>query len=230
MFAIGRTPTQSGCCRWLAVVAVVAVCVGCQSKPNPLLRKHGIDALNDKNLAAAEKRFVQAVEQDPTDWKSLYHLGLIRLQQGMAFDAQILLERALELRHNDAETSDILDALAESLFQRRRMEHLHKLLTQAVTDHGTSRDYLRQGRYMAKLGDVDAAKLAYRKAAYFAAPGDPDPFVKLADFYESIGDTTNAITSLRHAHAIAPGNQRLQHRLREYGIVPGPTAAVPPAK
>ena len=175
-------------------------------------------------------RFEQAVEQDPTDWKSVYYLGLIRLQQGRWFTSRMLLERALVLRRDHPETADILDALAESMSRLKQIDDLHALLDQAIEDYGTSRDYMRQGRYLMELGDVDAAKLSYRKGAYFAADGDAGPFVALADFYESIGDTSGAIEALRYAFAITPKNRALQDRLRRYGIVPGPTVGLVPEK
>ena len=198
---------------------------GCDS--NAMLRKHGIEAYTAKELDQAQDRFSQAVRQDPTDWKSLYYLGKVRLAQGRPFDAQLLLERALELRSSAPETPGILDALAESLNRRGRIEDLHLLLEQAVHDYGASYDHMRQGRYLVELGDIDRAKLAYRKAAYFAPEGDPDPFVALADFYESVGDRQNAVVALRHAYTIKPKSRLLQERLREYGIVPGPAAELP---
>ena len=79
-------------------------------------------------------------------------------------------------------------------------------------------------------GDIDQAKLAYRKAAFFALPGDAEPFLTLADFYESIGDTANAVTALRHAYTVTPKDRQIHDRLRRYGIVPGPTAQLPPEK
>jgi len=219
-----------GAWRAAALAGLLLLAAGCESKPNPLLRKHGMEALDQRDLQAAEKRFAKAIEQDPTDWKSLYHLGEIRLHQSRLFDAQMLLERALELRRDGPETADILDALAQTLARRGRIERLHTLLDQAIAQRGTSRDHIRKGKHLLKLGDVDEAKLAYRKGAFFAEPGDAYPFVALADFYEAISDTDNAVTALRHAHAIAPRDTAIQQRLRGYGIVPGPTAELPTGK
>lgn len=212
-----------------SVGAALAVIAGC-SQPNAFVRKHGIEAYHQDNHDKADQLLSQAVEQDPTDWKSLFYLGLVRLEQDRPFDAQLLLEQSLQLRYNHDETDDILDALADALDRRGRIERLEALLEDAVRKEGTSRDYMRQGRYLAKLGDIDAAKLAYRKAAFFAEDGDAQPFVVLADFYEKIGDTSNAVTALRHAHAIQPKDGQLSERLRRYGIVPGPTAAIEPSQ
>lgn len=213
--------------RWLALVvaSTLLAAVGCES--NPFLRKYGMNSLEQKDRDKAEKYFAKAVDQDATDWKSLYYLGKIRLEQGRLPESQLMLERSFALRRDHPETPDILDALAETLYQAKRSEELHTLLEQAVGDYGSSRDYIRHARYLREMGDVDRAKLAYRKGAYFAQPGDAYPFVVLADFYEELGDKTNAVTALRHAHSIKPKDPVLKERLRNYGFVPGPTAALP---
>ena len=214
---------------WPALLIFALMVNGC-ARFNTLLRKQGIEAYQAEDLEVADEHFSQAIAQDPTDWKSLFYLGKIRLKQRRSLDAQLLLEKAFELRHHNSETPDILDAMAESLSRQGQAVPLTKLLERAVQDYGTSRDYARQGKYLQKLGDVDGAKLAYRKAAFFAPEGDVGPFLALADFYESISDTTNAVTALRHAYAVTPGDPRLNDRLRRYGIVPGPTTGIAPEK
>ena len=99
------TPTRCLTPRYAVAVAVIAATLvtGCQ-KPNPLLRKHGMDAYDEQATDHAQQQFVQAVDQDPTDWKSLYYLGKIRLQQGKSFEAQNLLEQALAIRQDHPET------------------------------------------------------------------------------------------------------------------------------
>ena len=154
------TPAHRPVLRHAAAVAVLAATLitGCQ-KPNPMLRKQGMDAYDEQATDQAQQRFVQAVDQDPTDWKSLYYLGKIRLQQGKSFEAQTLLEQALTLRQDHPETADILDALAAALFQRGRIEALHQLLAQSIDDYGTSRDFTRHGKYLMEQGDIDQPKV-----------------------------------------------------------------------
>lgn len=214
---------------WLALLIFALLVNGCTST-NTLLRKQGIDAYHVEDMEGADERFSQAISQDPTDWKSLYYLGKIRLKQRRSLDAQLLLEKAFELRHHNSETPEILDAMAEALSRQGQAVALTELLDKAVQDYGTSRDYARKGKFLQQLGDVDGAKLAYRKAAFFAPVGDVGPFLALADFYESISDTANAVTSLRHAYAVTPGDPHLNDRLRRYGIVPGPTTGIAPEK
>lgn len=203
---------------------------GCQP-PNALLRREGMDALNLNDVPQADQRFSQAVRQDDTDWKSQYYLGLVRLRQHRPLDAQLALEKALTLRPEDKyATPEILDALAESIFQQNQPANLTAMLQKAADDYGTVPDYLRQAKYLGKSGDVDGAKLAFRKALKFAPKDDPQPYIAMADFFESVGDTQGAITALRKAFYIMPRSQRLGERFRRYGIVPGPTVALEPSQ
>jgi len=212
---------------WPAVLVAAVALVGCGSGHSQL-RKQGVEAYQAKDLLRADQLLRQAVTQDPTDWKSLFCLGQIQSEQGRWLESQLSLEKAFELHHHGSQTADILDLLAETLSHQHHISQLNTLLEQAVEAYGTSRDYSRLGRHLKRLGDIDAAKLAYRKAAFFAPMGDARPFLALADFFESISDTHNALTALRHAYTITPGDPILNDRLRRYGIVPGPTAGITP--
>lgn len=212
----------------LALVLGASLVGGC-NKPNSMLRQEGIRALDErKDVDTAEKKFEQAVQQDDTDWKSMYYLGRIRTMQGRGLDAQVLLERALIIRDSHEETPDILDALAESIYKQRHDASLAAMLKKAADDYGTVRDYNRQGKYLGLIGDIDGAKLAYRKAMKFAAPNDPSPYLALSELLESQGDNEGAIQNLKYAYYILPESPRLEARFRKFGIVPGPTVAVKP--
>jgi hypothetical protein len=89
---------------------------------------------------------------------------------------------------------------------------------------------LRQARYLAKIGDLDSAKLAFRKAAYFAAGGDATAYLAIADFYLSLKDEVNAATALRYANYIDPNDPGIPKRFRQLGIVPGPSQQLEPPK
>ncbi len=208
-------------------VWLVTAAVGCE--PNPTLRKQGMSALRRGSVRWAENRFEKALRQDPTDWKSLYYLGLVRLEQQLPLQAELLLGQSLILREDHSESADILDALAESLYRQGPggTTKLHALLARTTKNKGGSRDFLRQGAYLTKIGDMDGAKMAYHKAAYFAPPGDTAPLVALADFSNLIGDHDAAVDALRQAYSVDPDNQHVAERLREHGLVPGPTVALP---
>lgn len=218
-----------------AVLLCVAACLplllagGCTTARN--LREEGVLALNRGQDELALEKITRAVEKDPSSAFTQYELGRAYLALDRNLEAQYALEKAHALRPDDPGfTPDVLDELAESLFRQDRRPNLFEFLDRQVATYGTTRDYLRQGKYLAKGGDPDAARLAFRKGAYFADKTDPTPYIAIADFYTSIGDQPNAVTSLRYANYVDGGNLEVAARLRQFGIVPGPTITAEPPK
>lgn len=207
----------------------LVLAAGCTTARN--LREEGVLAMNRGQNELALEKITQAAEKDPSSAFTQYELGRAYLALDRNLEAQYALEKAHALRPDDkAFTPDVLDALAESLFRQDRRPNLLGFLDRQVATYGTTRDYLRQGKYLALAGDPDAARLAFRKGAYFADRHDPSPYLAIADFYLSIGDQPNAVTSLRYANYVAQGNLEVASRLRQIGIVPGPTITAEPPK
>ena len=207
------------CIIFISMVGLLVA--GCQSS-SPLLRKQARDALHDGQLDVAYERLDRAVSQKPTDSKAIYLLGKVLLERGQPLDAQYALEKALALNPDGPETPQILDDLAEAIFRQDKYDLLAARLQDATKQYGKTKEFRRQGDYLARMGDVDGAVLAYRKAARFAKD-DPSANLALADLYESIGDRQRALEQLYLAYQVEPGNPRINHRLRTYGLIPGPT-------
>ena len=213
----------------LMLTAAVVLSVGCVN--NLKLRQQGHDATFAGNLELADQKYAQAVEREPDDYRAQYHLGVTRLAMGRALEAQWALEYALRLVPDDEQwTPRILDQLAEALFQQDRPDKLEAFLAKTIDYYGQWGDFLRQAKYLAKIGDMDGAALAYRKAAYFAPPLTTSPYLAMADFYESINDVPNAMLALRYAYHVNSRQPQVAQRLRQFGIVPGPTVALTPPK
>ena len=208
----------------LCLTVLLGLFAGCQS--NPMLRKQGMDALRAHDLAMAGARFAQAVKQDPTDWKAHHYLGKVYLQQHRALDAKLALEKSLAQRHDAVEKPMILDDLAEALYRLDQREQLAQLLVSAAKQSHAPYAFRRQGLYLQKIEDIDGAIVAFAKAAHFG-PGDPQPYIDLANLYESTHRLEQARQSLRRAYGIEPKNSEVNRRLRAYGIIPGPTIALP---
>lgn len=224
------------------LAAVLTLPSGCRSDSSPeensavkmsnsTLRSKGIEALNIGDWQTARGRFAQAAEQSPIDYQAQYFLGQCELMLGRPVEAQFAFEEALAVRRDDSElTPRILDRLAEAIYRQDRVETLRTFLSQTAEIYGQSRDYLRQARYLFRLSDMDAAKLAYRKAAYFALEGDAGPYLAICDFYASLSDIPNVVLALRYAYHVDPTNPEVSHRLRELGEVPGPAQSLVPPK
>jgi len=210
----------------LLVVAVLMagllIQTGCQS--SAYLRQRGIEAYEVGRLDEADAYFTRAYGQYPSDWKSMYYVSLIRLRQNEPFKAQILLEQVRQIRYDKEQRSDIVDALAEAFYQQDKRQRLHALLKTESAGGGSPWAYLRQAHYLAQVGDVDGADVAYRKAAHFASKGDVQPWLASADFYESIGDDMSAVETLKHAYQINPNDGIVLRRLRDSGWAPAPVA------
>ncbi len=187
-------------------------------------------AFDDRKYELAEQKVTQVLAEDDTEWKALYLLGKIRLEQGRSAEAIVPLQKALALVEDESEPKEqVLDALSEAYLQQKQYDTLANLLQHAVNEDGELTDYLRQAKYLGKMGDADGALLAYRKAIRFAGPKNDQAYLALADYMESIGKTDQAILAVRKALYISPGNKKTMERLRKYGIVPGPAAAVRPS-
>jgi Flp pilus assembly protein TadD len=194
---------------------------GCASNP-VVLREQGRIALARGNHQTALKKYEKLVEMRPTNAQYQYGLGASALAAGQAQRAELALERAWELAPQDREwTPKILDKLAQALYEQDDINQLNAFLNETIKQYGNTASYLRKAEFLTKAGDLDGARVAYRKAAYFADENNAQPYVEMASFYESINDRENAVKSLRYAHHIAPANQAVVRRLKDYGVQPG---------
>lgn len=213
----------------VALLFVLATQSACHT--NPFLRQDGFGSIRAGEYEAARDKFAEAVDRHPADYSAQYHLGVAELKLGNLLAAQLALEKALTLRPDDRVlTPKILDELAEALFQQGRYESLYSLLVSATRNYRTTGAYLRQGEYLARSGDLDGAKVAFQKAAYFAERTDADPYLAIADFYESINDVPNSVKALRYAYYVYPQHPDIPDRFRKFGLVPGPTLRSEPPK
>ena len=203
---------------------------GC--KNNVVYRELGYESYRQQDFSTAAEQFQAAVDKKPSDYRSQYYLGVSMLQLDKPIPAQTPLEQALELRPDDPEwTPRIADSLAETYYRQERYETLYGFLDNMIqTYNQSSVDFLRKAKYLGLLGDADGQKTALQKAAFFAPEGDTAPYLAIADFYESVNDTPNAIQALRFAYHVDSENDLVKDRLRGLGIVPGPTIADAPPK
>lgn len=238
MDALRLPRTSVVICRVALLVLVLAggaMMTGCEA--NPFLRRTAVEAMAVKDYGKAERALIQALQQQPGDGRAQYLMGLVRLEQGRNLDAQLHLERAWSLMHDAPHRADepdpvppILDALAESIYRQGEKTTLTAMLRNAASEYQQSQDFLRQADYLIRIGDIDGAKLAFRKAQRLSNPRDPEPYLRMAKLFESLGDRENTITSLRHAYAIRPKDETVQSELRRMGVEPGPGVGIAPER
>jgi len=212
---------------------IAGTLVGCHT-PTPVLRQRGLDAYRVQDYEAARSNFQQVVHRNPSDWKANYHLGKIALADDKPLTARTYLEAAYTVRNEGPprhpETFEIVDALAEALYQQGDYPRLIGFTEEVIDHFGRVTDYLRKADYLAQMGDHDAAIVVYKQAIKTGPADDPTPYVALADFYDAIGDREAAVLQLRYAYTIDPGDQAIADRLRAHGVVPGPTVMLEPPR
>lgn len=217
---------------WLPCAAVLLaawLAVACTLKtPNSVLDERARIAIEAGKFDAAQFLLDRALWQDKTDAVAYYYLGRLRLEQNRPMDAQLAIEKALAIEPHSPINSQMLDALAESLYRQGKTPQLANVLASATRDYGRASDFIRQGEYLAKAGDQDGAALAFNKAAAVADPEDPSPYLAMYRFYDSVGNGAKAVEALKYAYYFRPEDPDLAAALRRYGVVPGPTVAIKP--
>ncbi len=236
---------------WIgSVVGVLAAGVlgGCGLSAD-IARVKGYDALREGQYAQAQTYFEKCVKIDPTDWKSHYYLGRIGLDglndppyarrhlEVCETLRKAQPESAISVMPGSAKTAvpfpsrhRIADALAESIYRQGLHAPLYNYLREQASQFGETDDYMRVGRYLGLIGDLDAAATAYQKAALIAKPTDPRPHLELADIFDKAGDRQAALTELRKAYFIDPTIKGLADNIRTHGLVPGPTIGIAPQR
>ncbi|MEM9883407.1 MAG: tetratricopeptide repeat protein [Planctomycetota bacterium] len=217
---------------WTTALLLTGLLLGAGCKNHVVFREQGFDKYRQQDFAGAAEDFRTAVDMKPGDYRSQYYLGVSLLQQDQFVAAQTPLEQALILRPDDPDwTPRIADAIAESYYGQERTEALYAFLDEKIAENNQqTRDYLRKAEFLGRLGDADGQREALSKAAFFAPPGDAEPYIALADFYVSVNDVPRAIGSLRQGYFVNPESDEVKDRLRGLGVVPGPTIADPPPK
>lgn len=216
-------PTMRRLAALCAMLMLLAAC----AVPNTVLRKRADQAMADGQSDRARTLLEQALKQDRTDWQAHHALARVLLETD-PLAAQLHVERALTLEPAAPENGPMIEVLAEALYRQGKHEQALAMLEESIDEQRITTSYLRLGNYAATIGDADGAVLAFRQAAAVAGQGDARPYLALWRFYEAIGDGGNALRSLRTAYHLRPNDPVLTLALRRYGIVPGPTAGLPP--
>jgi tetratricopeptide (TPR) repeat protein len=210
------------------LLGIMLVAQGCTS--NMVLRERSEKHLRAKRYNKAELELTRALSQEPEDWRAQYLMGIVQLKLEHPADAQMQFERAEALAPDHFRSANIRDGLAESLFRQKKNDQLKKALAKSANGNGDVRDFLRQARYLQKIGDPDGAEMALVKSTKVARTTDPSPYLAMASFYKSLGLDDKSLHALRIAYGIQPKNKEVIKRLKQAGIQPRPELAMKPPK
>jgi tetratricopeptide (TPR) repeat protein len=212
--------------RSLGLLILVVLC-GCNQPPAESLRARGDRLYQRGDYPAAAEEYSKVTQQYPGDWQAHYRLGHCRLELGELSEARRELEIAHTSRPRDA---DVVDALAETMFQQGDEAMLYALLKQQTESERTVRSWLRLARYAEELGDADSAQTALETAIVLDEGRTVEPYLQASAFASKLGDIEEAVRRARQAYGIDPRDPRVNKALRELGEVPGPTIALPSGK
>lgn len=190
------------------------------SRPIPTIQESGENAMRGRDYEKARSEFAEIVEIAPGNPKARYWLGLALLELGKPADAREQMEVALAA---DMENQDIYAGLCRALYEDKKLDELFRLLRQRTSERGSIADYMLLGEYSRKTGDMDEAHNAYLTAARLDQGKTVAPQLALADFYQAVGNQTEASRRLRMAYFIDTDNKEVNRRLTAFGhrLAPG---------
>jgi predicted Zn-dependent protease len=217
----------------LGVSAALVVAVGgagglagCTSqRPLPMVKEMGDRAFQKGDFETANKDYAEYVDRKP---------GEASVQLSYAKTLLILKQPAKAVEHASIaydqypENEDYIETRAQALLESGKTDELYQFLRGLAEGRGKPSDYIRLGRYAAKLGDADGAEHALQTAAKLDGGKTVAPQLALADFYKTLGDKKSEIRRLRMALYLDKTNPDITKRLRELGEIPGPSLALPP--
>lgn len=208
------------------IAASLAGLAGCSStRPLPTVKDAGDRAFNQGDFQTAATNYEEFVLRKPGDaaMEHQYARTLLMLNQpGKA------ISHATIAYDQSPSNSAFADTLAESYLKAGKTEELVRFLRGNTEGRGAVEDYIRLGRFTARLGDADGAELALITAARIDRGQTLAPQLALADFYKSIGNKIDEKKRLRMALFLDPKNFAVSQRLRDLGEIPGPSIALRP--
>lgn len=187
----------------------VASLAGCntQQRTLPAIRVSGEHALQHNDTERAFADFREYTERDPGSSYGHLMLGKTYLAKEMPAHAREQFELAYT---NDPNNPDVVESLAEAMYQDREYDDLFRFLRQRTTDRNAVTDYLILGKYSRLTGDSDAALTALQTAASMDRGRTVRPQLELAEFYEAVGKPGEAARRARMAYFIQRDDARVK--------------------
>jgi tetratricopeptide (TPR) repeat protein len=207
----------------LAAASLLTACTG--TRPLHIVEQSATLHYDKAEYDAALVDYKEYTERQPENVQMRYGLAQTYLAMGMPLDAA----REMAIVYDVLPTNDdYVDAYAEAMLQAGQRDQLVTFLQRQVGERGRIADYMRQGKFLVRLGNLDEAKTALRIAAQMDRGQTVGPQLALADFYHAISDRDNELRRLSMALYLEPMHQGVQDRIRALGEFPGPALAQAP--
>lgn len=210
----------------LAIVAMVGL-TACNrnTRTTADVRAAGNRAYAQGDYATALAEYRLLTEEHPFSPRAKFDVGRTLLAMGNAREAAAELEIAYRV---DPTVPELLETMTDAFVAANRHDDLFAILQSRARQSGDIADWTRLGVAMQRVGSMDEADAAFRTAARIDGGKSAEPQLRLAQFYQAIGDEEREMQRLRAVMYIDPANESARQRLRELGITPGPTLAIQP--
>ena len=213
--------------RWFVPIVLMMCTLGaCDTTPvtENALRDRAHRAMWQGRWVDAEALYGELVADAPQDWRIQYGYGRSAMHVGDYSEARQALEIAHTLRPKDTQIA--LD-LAEVMYLQGAKDALFQFLHDRAEAQKTAEAYLLLAEYALMFDDPDSALEFITQAMVVDDASSVDPYLTAATLSEQIGDLDGAMRYLRIGWQIDPQHEVIDERLRAYGVVPGPTLAMP---
>lgn len=218
---------------FLAITAVSLLLVGgCQpatrsAKTTPLneLQREASYAELQGNDARAMELWGEFVERRPHEPLARHRYGLLLMRAGDPLSAAEHFRVARDLRPARIE---YLESLLEALHQAGEKDELFQLLRDTMGEGGLAEGRMRYANYAMRSGLADEAEESLRIAAALVGTTSVRPYQMMADLARQTGDTEREIEALQTVLWFNVSDPATNQRLRELGVIAGPSLATPP--
>lgn len=189
------------------------------------LQNHAGYAEEQGDDAKALELWREYVDRRPHEAMARYRLGQVLLRNGQADEASEHFRVAHDLKPGRL---DYLEALAESLHQSGQREAMFQLLRDTMNEGGLAAGHMRYARFALRSGLVDEAEESLRIAAAVEGTQSDAPHRMLAELARQTGDADAEIEAWRTVLWFDATDAEANARLRDLGVIPGPSLATPP--
>lgn len=189
------------------------------------LQNHAGFAESQGDDARAIELWTEFVERRPHDAMARYRLGSVLLRTGDPQGASEHLWVAHDLKPGRI---DYLETLAESLHQSGQRDTLFQLLRDTRNEGGLAEGHMRYATYAKRTGLIDEAEESLRIAVALEGTRSDKPHRMLAALARQTGDEEAEIDAWRTVLWFNTADPEANQRLRDLGVIPGPSLARPP--